>query len=41
MVKADAPKQCVKPYGVAIATTAQVHLAGAAEPYFVNGSPAA
>ena len=41
MVKADAPKQWVKPYGVAIATTAQVHLAGAAEQYFVDGPPAA
>ena len=41
MVKADAPNQWVKPYGVAIATTAQVHLAGAAEHYFVDGSPAA
>ena len=41
MVKADAPNQWVKPYGVAIATTAQVHLSGAAEHYFVDGSPAA
>ena len=41
MVRADERKEWVKPYGIAIATAGQVHLAAGAEHYFAEKKAAA